>query len=1684
MIIKFQSLIYQQQPYIRLLAIFLFWIGILHNQNAVAATETVPVGSFIVNMGVVPQTVANGLKPYGMLHQLLREQNVPIKWVINPTKSKDGVDFTYNGTAFKGGPFIIYANYRTPAVNAIIASWQAQGVVGVTTTSPVDVPVYNTINYYMNWTLNSTNSSIAQAFLQNAGIPSSNWNFVAPSELTCCNDIFVMPHADPTWATHQRLLSWNDECDGAIWAGCHAVSVLENIINPSNPAQTMNFLMSNGATPGQAAVLFGDHDDGSPPYQYGHSAQPVMQFMGTIDAATQNGSEQIYLPQVSWRPTTMVGVWDDSQADVPSVSPGVAAVLAFGQGLGDDNRGRVMYEGGHNIGGTSAASVAAQRAFFNFSFWASQSKAINVAINVPSSMSVGTAYTVSATATGGAGAPYIYEWISTCGGTFANPTAATTTFTPNASSTGCIISCKVRDNCGSRVGFGSQSVSSPQPPVANNDNATIGTQCGQGGSTTINILSNDSDGDTPLGDLTITLSGNGANGTFVLNPNGTVTYTANVNFSGTDQVQYQICDPTGFCDNALISVTVGAADINGCLPNQTYAIASSGAADSLHTTTSVTGTLTDVLDQPDGLTVEMDNNGDVLILGFPETINAGDTLTLYLKRGDNTNPTTLTIESSLNGTSGFSTPTTIGITTTGVLPYIYIVPSGGLNFVRLKRTAGKPNIDAITYEIWDCVNAAPTLGNDQGLALEDFPVQIQVLGNDQDPLGQALSISRIITQPTNGLVSLNPNGTIDYQPNNDYSGTDSFVYEACNTSGLCSQATVNIQITDDGCPAGQTRPSTGTEVSTTLTIADDSYIQKDKATTNYGNVNKFVVGEKDNNIRRSLIRFDLSTIPSGAIITSAQLKLNRITGTKAQVIDVHALTESWTESLVTWNKKDAANWTTAGGSYNPTAAASVNMGTTTGFKYWGITSLVQSWVNTPANNFGVLLKRQAETNKDKHEFASSENTTVANRPALVVTYLQLAPCEAIGNRPPLAQPDFATTNSVTPTTITVKANDTDPDNNTLTVTSLISPPSSGTAVLTGSQTFTYTPTSGFNGKTSFTYRICDNGSPIKCDTAKVTITVTNAPPTAVNDNGLTLNANSDITVNVQGNDSDPEGQALTTTIVTQPLNGSAVLVGNSIKYIPNPGFSGADVLTYSICEPASGGCNATTLCSTALVNLTVNNQPPIANNDTKNVNACQPTYIDVLVNDSDPENGPLTVSVLTQPVHGTATVVGAQILYTPTPGYAGPTDGFTYQICDDASPSLCTPATVSITFNTTPVNNTPVATDDIDHTVANVTAFVQVLSNDNDPDGDELAVTVGGSLLAPTNGTVSVLPNKQIAYVPASGFTGTDVFEYQICDVHDNNALCVPIPSLCDIAQVTITVENQPPVAVDDQAFTGINIPVFIPVLPNDFDPEGNTISVTSGGTNGTNLQTTQGGTITISGNGFNYTPPTGYTGTDVFQYVICDNGNPSECATAQVTIYITPPIDLEVTKTVSPANATAGSNVVFTITVNNTSTTNATGVVVKDLLPSSYTYVSDNGAGFYNSATGIWFIGNLNASATRTLNITATVVDYANANVAEVSDADQYDIDSSPNNYNGLPNEDDEGTAKVNCVALSITPTPNNPNCVASNGYITLSISNGVSPFSFEWTSGTNSGIGTGTTVGGLEREITALRSPIIWDA
>lgn len=97
-------------------------------------TRTIPAGSYIIDMGVSPQTVANALKPYGMVYDLLGRKT-RILWSINQAKGKDGVDFTIGNRSFRGGPFIIEAPYRTAEVESRITYWQGLGVVGYTTTS-------------------------------------------------------------------------------------------------------------------------------------------------------------------------------------------------------------------------------------------------------------------------------------------------------------------------------------------------------------------------------------------------------------------------------------------------------------------------------------------------------------------------------------------------------------------------------------------------------------------------------------------------------------------------------------------------------------------------------------------------------------------------------------------------------------------------------------------------------------------------------------------------------------------------------------------------------------------------------------------------------------------------------------------------------------------------------------------------------------------------------------------------------------------------------------------------------------------------------------------------------------------------------------------------------------------------------------------------------------------------------------------------------------------------------------------------------------------------------------------------------------------------------------------------------------------------------------------------------------
>jgi hypothetical protein len=84
-----------------------------------AADQVFVPGAYIIDMGRSPQTVANGLKPYGLIYDLMRNAQVPVYWAIRPGKLKDGVDFTADGKDCRGGSIIISAEFAADAIATI-----------------------------------------------------------------------------------------------------------------------------------------------------------------------------------------------------------------------------------------------------------------------------------------------------------------------------------------------------------------------------------------------------------------------------------------------------------------------------------------------------------------------------------------------------------------------------------------------------------------------------------------------------------------------------------------------------------------------------------------------------------------------------------------------------------------------------------------------------------------------------------------------------------------------------------------------------------------------------------------------------------------------------------------------------------------------------------------------------------------------------------------------------------------------------------------------------------------------------------------------------------------------------------------------------------------------------------------------------------------------------------------------------------------------------------------------------------------------------------------------------------------------------------------------------------------------------------------------------------------------------
>ena len=487
------------------------------------------------------------------------------------------------------------------------------------------------------------------------------------------------------------------------------------------------------------------------------------------------------------------------------------------------------------------------------------------------------------------------------------------------------------------------------------------------------------------------------------------------------------------------------------------------------------------------------------------------------------------------------------------------------------------------------------------------------------------------------------------------------------------------------------------------------------------------------------------------------------------------------------------------------------------------------------------------------------------------------------NQPPVAIDDNRNTSESKSVAVNVIANDSDIDGSiNVSSLSIITHPANGTAVVDTNGTVLYTPDSGYSGTDTFTYTIDDNsGATSNVATVTISISLFNQPPVAADDTVNTLEATT-VSINVIANDSDIDGSIdiSSLTIINLPANGTAVVdttggatimdISGLIQYTPYPGYSGTDTFTYTIDDDSATTSNE----ATVTISISPSNQSPVAADDTGNTMEDTMVSINVIANDSDAD-GTIDLSTLTiinVPSNGTAVAyTDGTIRYTPNSGYSG-IDSFTYTIDDDRGVTS-NEAKVTITISIS--NQPPVTADDTGNTLENTLVSINVIANDTDNDGiiDLSTLTI---ISVPSNGTAVSNTDGSIRYTPDSGYLGIDTFTYTIDD--DSGAT-----SNEATVTVTITLPNQPPVAVDDNMYTNEATPVTIKVINNDSDADGtldlSTLTIINVPANGTAEADTDGS--------IRYTPNSEYSDIDTFTYIIDDNSGATSNE-ATVTIYIT----------------------------------------------------------------------------------------------------------------------------------------------------------------------------------------------------
>lgn len=406
----------------------------------------------------------------------------------------------------------------------------------------------------------------------------------------------------------------------------------------------------------------------------------------------------------------------------------------------------------------------------------------------------------------------------------------------------------------------------------------------------------------------------------------------------------------------------------------------------------------------------------------------------------------------------------------------------------------------------------------------------------------------------------------------------------------------------------------------------------------------------------------------------------------------------------------------------------------------------------------------------------------------------------------------------------------------------------------------------------------------------------NAAPFFDTPTNLTFLEDQPIVINLTGIDDGNFVQNQALSLSATSINQSIVVsptvnyISNqslgTISFIPLQNTNGVVPIILKIKDNGGTMNNGIdSLVYTLNVNILSVNDAPIANNDSIITNEDTPINISILSNDTDVDNSIVSSSVdLNLSLSGVqSTIITTNgtwsvnllgiLTFTPSLNFNG-IETINYNIKDD-SMSLSNVATIKV--KVLPINDIPVALNDVAATNEDSPISLNVLSNDSDVDNllDSSSVDLNINLsgiqnsISTSNGLWSVNNSGLLTFIPALNFNGTVTLDY---NVKDATGL------LSNTAMVTITVLaiNDEPVAVNDTLTTSEDQSISYNLLINDYDVDNslapNTIdlNVINPGVQSANI--TSAGNWNVNAAGIlTFTPAANYFGQAILNYSVKD---------------------------------------------------------------------------------------------------------------------------------------------------------------------------------------------------------------------